>query len=56
MSFAYIFSHSGVGGYALRLVGKGQSTNCKIQFVKIGTSEVFDTGVSPEEEGLEFVN
>lgn len=42
--FGQIFAHSGQGGYGLRLVGKGEKTNCMIEFVKLGTSDVFKTG------------
>jgi len=37
-------------------VGKGEKTNCMIEFVKLGTSDVFKTGYSPPEDAIGFSN
>lgn len=53
-SFSYVASHTGTGGWSLRLTGKGSDTNCKIQFLQVGTDNIFDTEFRPEEAALDF--
>jgi len=41
---AYIFGHTGVGGYGLRLRGKNEKLSCTMEFLQIGSDTIFDTG------------
>lgn len=49
----YIFGHTGVGGYGLRVRGKGEKTPCMLEFVQIGSDNIFSTGYSPFEGASE---